>query len=140
MCTFLAASDAVFAHGFAGKRFFPATLVTDDPFVADELSLPTLSYQKFNASGDEPASRETDLSIDVSKRITESFGLGLGASYKQIKPEDGERARGFDNLEASLKYQFYTNEPHEAILSAGLHALLGARDRRRDARRERSRQ
>ena len=27
--------------GFAGKRFFPATLVTDDPFVADELSLPT---------------------------------------------------------------------------------------------------
>ena len=32
-----------FSHGFAGKRFFPATLSTDDPFVADELSLPTIS-------------------------------------------------------------------------------------------------
>src|SRR5262249_47204397 len=35
-----AAASGAFAHGFAGKRFFPATLATDDPFVADELSLP----------------------------------------------------------------------------------------------------
>ncbi|MBO0696408.1 MAG: hypothetical protein J2P56_09965, partial [Verrucomicrobia bacterium] len=27
------------AHGFAGSRFFPATLSTDDPFVNDELSM-----------------------------------------------------------------------------------------------------
>jgi len=26
-----AANGPVFAHGFAGKRFFPATLTTDDP-------------------------------------------------------------------------------------------------------------
>jgi len=31
------------AHGYAGARFFPATILTDDPFVADELSLPTVS-------------------------------------------------------------------------------------------------
>ncbi len=31
------------AHGFAGQRFFPATIATEDPFVADELSLPTVS-------------------------------------------------------------------------------------------------
>ena len=41
----IAASSAA-AHGFAGKRFFPATLATDDPFVADELSLPTIASQK----------------------------------------------------------------------------------------------
>jgi hypothetical protein len=40
------AADAAFAHGIAGKRFFPATLVTDDPFVADELSLPAISTIK----------------------------------------------------------------------------------------------
>jgi hypothetical protein len=34
------------AHGFAGSRFFPATITIDDPFVADELSLPTVSNQK----------------------------------------------------------------------------------------------
>jgi hypothetical protein len=114
-----------FAHGFAGKRFFPATLVTDDPFVADELSLPTISYQKFNASGDEPASKETAISIDWTKRITENLGLGLGASYKQVEPEGGDRARGFDNFAASLKYQFFKDEPHEAILSAGLDIDIG---------------
>jgi hypothetical protein len=31
------------AHGFAGDRFFPATITTDDPFAASELSLPTVS-------------------------------------------------------------------------------------------------
>src|SRR5262249_62038704 len=30
------------AHGMAGQRFFPSTLTIDDPFVADELSLPTI--------------------------------------------------------------------------------------------------
>jgi hypothetical protein len=125
LCTCLAASDALFAHGLAGKRFFPATLVTEDPFVADELSLPTVSYQKFNASGDEPASKETALSVDIAKRITSNFGVGLGATYKQIEPEGGDRARGFDNLEASLKYQFYKSDPRETILSAGLDVDIG---------------
>ena len=36
------AGDAA-AHGFAGQRFFPATILTDDPFVADEMSLPTIT-------------------------------------------------------------------------------------------------
>ena len=33
------------SHGIVGNRFFPATITTDDPFAADELSLPTVSYQ-----------------------------------------------------------------------------------------------
>jgi hypothetical protein len=41
-----AAAGPVFAHGLAGKRFFPATIAIDDPFVADELSLPTVSTFK----------------------------------------------------------------------------------------------
>ena len=34
--TILPAAGAL-AHGFAGSRFFPATITIDDPFVADEL-------------------------------------------------------------------------------------------------------
>ena len=125
LLSMFAVSGEAMAHGFAGKRFFPATLVTDDPFVADELSLPTISQQKFGASGDEPASKETAVSADWTKRITEDFGVGFGASYLQVQPEGGERARGFDNLEASLKYQFFKSEPHEAILSAGVDVDIG---------------
>jgi hypothetical protein len=33
--TLVSASSDALAHGFAGDRFFPATILTDDPFVAD---------------------------------------------------------------------------------------------------------
>ena len=42
------------AHGIIGQRFFPATLAIDDPFVADELSLPTVSFMRFHSSGECP--------------------------------------------------------------------------------------
>src|SRR5438876_471911 len=86
----LVATEPVSAHGFAGKRFFPATLATDDPFVADELSLPTIAYSKQPASEDSPATRQTDFSIDLSKRVTENFGVGFGATYKRFRPDEGE--------------------------------------------------
>ena len=35
-----------FAHCFVGARFLPATLATDDPCVADEMSLPTISWSR----------------------------------------------------------------------------------------------
>ena len=46
---------SVQAHGLIGKCFLPATLAIDDPFVADELSLPTVSHIKTRASNDSPA-------------------------------------------------------------------------------------
>jgi len=120
-----AACGQVHAHGFAGKRFFPATLATEDPFVADELSLPTISYQKSPASGEEPASRETAFSLEVAKRITENFGIGFGATYKEVRPDEGDSQRGFDNLEASIKYKFYQDDAREAIVSAGIDWDIG---------------
>ena len=125
LCLGLVGSADVFAHGFAGKRLFPATPVTDDPFVADELSLPTISSRKLPASGDEPATRETDFSVDLAKRVTDNFGIGLGATYKRLRPDDGETQRGFDNLAASIKYKFYHSNEHETILSAGIDWDIG---------------
>ena len=121
----VATADAALAHGIAGKRFFPATLATDDPFVADELSLPTISIIKTPASGDAPATRETDFSVDMSKRITESLGVGFGATYKQLHPDGGDTQRGFDNAAASVKYKFYQSNEHETILSAGVDWDIG---------------
>ena len=43
--TLLSATSPALAHGWAGERFFPATILTDDPFVADEISLPQVSLQ-----------------------------------------------------------------------------------------------
>jgi hypothetical protein len=123
--TCLAIADAALAHGTAGKRFFPATLTTEDPFVADELSLPTISTIKTPASDESPATRETVFSADVSKRITENLGVGFGAAYKQLRPEGGDTQRGFDNAAASFKYKFYQNNERETILSAGVDWDIG---------------
>ncbi len=113
------------AHGFAGKRFFPATLVIDDPFVADELSLPTLSHIK-NADG----SKETDISFEFSKVILPNFGLSLSETVIRLIPQGETPRLGFANLEVGGKYQFFKSDVHETILSLGLDAEIGGTGRK----------
>lgn len=109
------------AHGFAGQRFFPATLATDDPFVADELSLPTFTSTRFNASEDTPAGRQRTLAIDLAKRITPDFGLAIGAARERFTYGGAQPAlSGNDNLELAAKYQFLKDDAGEMLLSAGV--------------------
>jgi hypothetical protein len=121
----LIAPAVAHAHGFAGKRFFPATLATDDPFVADELSLPTVQWQRFPASNEGQGASETDFSIDVAKRITENFGIEIGTTYKSIQPDGALTHNGFDNLAIGLKYKLFQDDVHEAIVSAGVDWDVG---------------
>jgi len=107
------------AHGFVGQRFFPATLATDDPFVADELSLPTISSTRSNADDENPATRQTSFSIDFARRITTNFGIELGVNRLRIAPDGQPRSYGWDNVSIGAKYQLYTNPAHESIVSIG---------------------
>ena len=111
---------AASAHGLIGQRFLPATLTIDDPFVADELSLPTVSRFRTPASGDKPAQWETNTSAEFSKRLTPDLGLSLGGTWTAISPDDEKSVTGFDNLEVALKYVFFKNAQHETLVSAGL--------------------
>src|SRR5579859_2934834 len=113
------------AHGFAGKRFFPATLATDDPFVADELSLPTIGQRRLGATDDGPGALQTSTAVDFTKRITPNFGIGLSANYLRQRNADGTTSKGFDNWGASLKYQFYKNDERETLASVGLDVDMG---------------
>ena len=90
------------AHCFVGARFFPATLVTDDPCVADEMSIPTVAWSK---TADVPPATQWDLSVDISKRITENFGVTIGQGWTQIRQADGTLTTGFSNLETTFQYQ-----------------------------------
>jgi hypothetical protein len=120
-CEFCAISRT-YAHGFAGARFFPATLSTDDPFVADELSLPTVSTIRTPEDG---GTRETDISVDISKRITPEFAIEIGETFTALNPHDGRAANGFSNLELGGKYQLLKSGVHEAIVSIGLGVEVG---------------
>ncbi len=110
------------AHGFAGARFFPATLTTDDPFVADEMSLPTL--QTFHTP-DDGGTREFDVSFDISRRLTPFLDIELAVNEVNLFPHYGHNKTGFSNLELGSKYQFFVSEKHEAILSLGLDVDVG---------------
>src|SRR5438270_5778941 len=89
----LSSATSVFAHGFAGARFFPATLATDDPFVADEWSFPTISWSK-----DQDNVATTVYSLDFAKRITTDFAVGFSATWLDIHTSGGPALAGFDNL------------------------------------------
>jgi hypothetical protein len=110
------------AHCFVGSRFFPATLTVDDPCVADELSLPTISGFR---TGDIPANRQLDISGEVSKRITEDFGVSIGRTYTRLWVPGGPNASGWQNLETTFKYQFLTWPQSEFVLSAGVSVEWG---------------
>jgi hypothetical protein len=118
----LCATSQTYSHGFAGARFFPATLSTDDPFVADELSLPTVSTIR---TPDDGGTRQTDISVDIAKRITPQFGIEIGETLTALNPCQGRAANGFGNLELAGKYQFLKNDVHEAIASLGLGVEVG---------------
>jgi hypothetical protein len=118
-------APSAFAHGMVGQRFFPATLKIDDPFVADELSLPTVSFMPFPSSGDSPAYRQTDISSEFSKRLSPNLGLSLGGDFVILDPSEGPTHTGFDNMEVSLKYVFFKNAPHETLVSAGVSWEVG---------------
>jgi len=108
---------AAVAHGFAGQRFFPATILTDDPFVADEISLPTVTRNPTGPDG----SQEIDLDVDLSKRITHDLGFTLGEGWTHLQPKGTGAATGLTGLHTGLQYQLFVDAPHEAIGLVGLN-------------------
>jgi hypothetical protein len=117
--TFVASSNA-WAHGFAGARFFPATIATDDPFVADELALPTIALFK-----DGDGARMAEYSADFAKRITPDFGIEFGGTYLRSHPPGDAAVDGFDNFSVGAKYLIGVDAMRETILSIGVDVDLG---------------
>jgi hypothetical protein len=121
LTAFLPVSSAL-AHCFVGGRFMPATLNVDDPCVADELSLPTVSAFK---NGDDPSARQLNISGEYSKRITDTFGISVGPTWTHLRPPGGPNASGFQNLDTMFKWQFLTLAEHELVMSVGLSVEWG---------------
>jgi hypothetical protein len=109
------------AHGFAGKRFFPTTFQVDDPFISDEFSI---LINRVKQPGDEP-NMLTETDIDYSKRILPNFGLEFHEAYVHLGSDGDGSANGWDNLGIGAKWQFLTNAEHETILSIGTDVDIG---------------
>ena len=115
-----------FAHGFAGDRFFPATLTTDDPFAASEMSLPTFS--EIRQAGQPPV-KAFDASTDISLLVLPRTALTIGDGYSIQKVANQSAQTGFDNAALNVLYEFFENDKHEAITSIGLTWDIGGSGR-----------
>jgi hypothetical protein len=109
------------AHGFAGDRFFPATIQTDDPFVADEGSLPSLTKNPTDPSGTQSYSVEAD----ISKRITPDTDVLAAYQWNYFQPKGSAAHYGFGSLVTGQQYQLFVNAPHEAMALVGLNEIWG---------------
>lgn len=127
----LVTGDDVLAHGVAGNRFFPATLALEDPFVADELALPTISTLEESANEEELRTRETEYSAEWAKRITPRFSLSVEEALVHRNPRGEKSETGFGNVEVGGKYQFFESDLYEAVASLQLSAKIGGTGARR---------
>jgi hypothetical protein len=109
------------AHGFAGDRFFPATVLTDDPFVADEMSLPTLTRAPTAADG----TQEYEVEVDIAKRILPDLGVTLAHQWKYVQSPGVPRVTGLDALKTGLQYQLFIDPPTETMALLGVSATWG---------------
>ena len=114
-------SGKAMAHGFAGDRFFPATIQTDDPFVADEMSLPTLTKDPTDPTGGQSYSVE----FDIAKRLTRTFGLTAAYEWDYFQPKGLPPTRGFGSLTTGAQYQLFVDGPRELMALAGLNVTWG---------------
>jgi hypothetical protein len=115
------AAGPAWAHGLAGRRFFPATLAIEDPFVADELALPSVSTIKT------PEGRETSIGGELAKSITPNLGVSVGAEYLILDPSEPEEPStdGFANPEVGAKYTIFRSDVHESIVSLAFDWEIG---------------
>jgi hypothetical protein len=106
------------AHGFAGDRFFPATILTDDPFVADEASVPTLTRLPTAADG----TQEYDIEFDIAKRILPDLGLTFARQWKYVQSPGVPAVTGFDSIRTGIQYQLFIDPKREAMALVGLQS------------------
>ena len=126
----LLAPGTCFSHGVAGKRFFPTTLTIEDPFVSDELSF-VVEHIK------DPHGKETELELEIQKRLSPDLSIGFGTAYRTIKPSGGHHGEegedeesagtvyGFSNPTFSLRYQFLRDAVRELAGTLALDIEAG---------------
>ena len=72
--------------------------------------------------GPETCRRRTELDIsgEISKRITEDFGISIGDGWTQIRQPGSPTIAGFGNLDTAFQYQLLKEPTHETAILLGL--------------------
>ncbi len=117
------------AQEVVGQRLFADQLVVSEPFVEDELALPSILHlHRVRAAGD-PVNGLTNVQGELKKRITSAIELSLAGGFTLLDRGEAGTITGFDNLEIGLKYEVLRNELHEAVASMEVQWEVGGTGR-----------
>jgi hypothetical protein len=119
----LSGVQSAHAHGIAGNRFFPGTLLFDDPAVADESRLPLFSSAKRPDEGADVV--DNRLSWSFFRLLTPTLGVGVDSGWVHRNWPSTQRA-GFDVTSLSIKAEVLALSSRGLALvdsAAGLCAL-----------------
>ncbi len=113
------------AHAIAGARVFPVTLTLDDPGVADEATLPQVTYQRSGADGGPGPVQQVEVDFEYDKRITTDLGFAVNDGAVIQDTEHDKTRTGGENIQVTGKYQVYTDATHEFIATVGVSREFG---------------
>jgi len=96
-----------FGQEVIGQRLFSDQLVIAEPFVEDELSMPSLLHIRKPAGGGERRSTITEIGAELKKRITSNLEVSVSGGLELLSVDHASLRSGFENLGLGLKYQCY---------------------------------
>ncbi len=120
----VAAQDAI------GRRLFSDQLVISEPFVEDELTLPSILHIRRPATDREaPRALATQFEGELKKRLTPNLEGSVSGGLTLLDRAGTSSLAGFDNLSLGLKYQFLRSPAREAVASVALDWEVGGTGR-----------
>lgn len=111
-------SPLIWPHGFVGKRFFPSAITQTEPFINDKLALPI--YRSESPGNNGQPVWTTNPQLDFAKTLTHDFQVQATANYLSFN-----HSQGFDDWQASLRYNLFLLSRTETICSVGFNSKFG---------------
>lgn len=111
-------ANAAAAHGVVGQRSFIEPFVTEDVNPKNEL---VIARPEWDSSRD---GHSLSYGFGLEKKLADRFSITLGTRWDRLSPSaaDEPSESGFNNLGITLKYAFFVNPDHEAIVSFALES------------------
>ena len=106
------ASPSIKAHGIAGNRYFPPTIVVDDPYAANETHEVAGRTPNIGAGNTNTSAGNIAL-VGVGIEPLDGFGIAIDGLYRQPNGNLTPQANGFDNLYYTVKKELEINDRHE---------------------------
>jgi hypothetical protein len=117
------------AQEAVGRRVFSDQLVISEPFVEDELSLPSIVHIRRPDPAGHSRARSTDVEAEVKKRLTSRLELSAAGAVTLLERDGASTVAGLQNLVLGVKYQLVRSEATETVLSVGLEWEIGGTGR-----------